>query len=211
MEIKLHSPENWSEITTKQYVELLQAIEVCSKDDEVDYLKLRMEQAKILNPNQPVEKLTIPQIKEYFNSIKFLDERPVLELCNKITVDGKMYEFIQFKNMSMEQWIDSEKYSSLDMAHKLIAIFYMRPDDYNEIDLDKVSDHILNGPVTKFFFALSIFLFIHHALELHTRLFSERVEQDKKMIQNVKDQAIKIDQKIKRFQTKLSGFKFWNK
>ena len=209
MKLELNIPESWRDITLKQYIGLLEASTSIDTEDSITLLNHRVKQATILNPHlteEQIKKISMSQMKEYFDKIDCIDAEPVTENCKKLVIDGKTYEFIEFKNMSLEQWIDSEKYSSIEECHKLIAIFYINPKDYSEMELDKVSNWLLDQPVTKTFWSVSFFLFIQKAFELALEDYSIRMAKQTKKIMRVIEISKKIDQKIKRVQKRL-GFK----
>jgi hypothetical protein len=202
MEIKLKSPENWSDITFKQWRMILDRATNLKLDDPINVLKYRLSQTQILNPEyseEQIGKLKVNQLKEYFKSIEFLDSEPVKEIWKSFELDGKKYELIDFKNLSLEQWIDCEKYSNILDAHRLISIFYINPNEYNEIELDKISEYIDKQPCGKVFYLVSFFFFTQTALELATNLYSDQIIEMSQKIEKIKI----VDQKIKKLKGKL--------
>lgn len=209
MEITLKTPESWKDITLRQYVQLLQLTEGLNSEDELEIINYRLKQVAILNPEYSVEdlqKLTLSQLKEYFDSIEFINTDPVLENCKELKIDGKKYTFQDFKYITLEQWIDCEKFSNLNNAHKLIAIFYIKPEEYTPQELDIVSEWLLDAPATKYFWSISFFLFIHHALELAIKRYSEKTEKKINKMIRIAEISQEIDKKIKKVQSKF-GFK----
>jgi hypothetical protein len=208
-QIKLKSPQSWEDITLDQYVKLIEAGEKYDLKDAIEVVKYRLEQVHILNPQYTLEEiglLTLPQLQSYYKQIEFLDDRPVLRECKQLTIDGKVYTFQDFKMMSLEQWIDTEKYSNLREAHKLIAIFYIPAQEYNTQEHDKVSDYLLHAPATEYFWSASFFLFTHLVLGRATELFSENLLKQKATIDKVQRKVQKIKNLKKNLLNKL-GFK----
>ena len=209
MEFKLKAPTSWADITLKQYVELLKLPNQYDLEDELDKLKYRLAQVSILNPRYSVEdlqKLTLSQMKNYFDEIEFINQDPVLEECKELTIGDKKYTFQDFKYITLEMWIDTEKYSSLEQAHKLIAIFYIKPDEYTPQELDKVSDYLLNQPATKYFWSVSFFLFIHKAYGFAIKAYSDKIQSQVKLLNRTIQISQKIDKKIKSVASKF-GFR----
>lgn len=189
MNIKLNLPDSWNDITFNQWKRLVKSVPDNINDlDNVDILKIRIEQAHILNPHidkEDLMKLSYSQLLEYFQKIDFIDKEPVKADQSKLVIDGNEYEAIDFKYMSLEQFIDAEKYSDILNAHKLIAIFYIEPDKYNDILLDKVAKYIDNSPTPVAFWMVSKFFFIQKALELSINLFSEEMMKEKLKIERI--------------------------
>lgn len=213
-EIKLKVVESWDDITMSQYVKLVELSEKYGPEPEPEQLlRYKCEQIHILNPNVSVDdimRMTLPQVKQYFTMIEFLNTDIVTHSCKTIEIDGKQYDLQDFKLISLEQWIDAEKYgSSIKTAHKLVSIFFIKASEYNESELDKVSDYILNSPITKYFYVVSQFFFIHTALGMAIERYSSKVIQQQKMIKKTIEKAEKYDKRIKQIQAKLRGFKFW--
>lgn len=209
MNFNLKAPVSWADITLKQYVELLKLPAKYDLEDELQKLKYRLEQVSILNPQystEDLQKLTLSQVKDYFDEIEFINTDPVLENCKEIEIRGKKYEFQEFKYITLEQWIDTEKYSNLDNAHKLIAIFYIKPDEYTPQELDKVSNWLLNQPATKYFWSVSFFLFIHKAFGLAIKRYSEKIQSQVSLMNRTIEISKKLDKKLKRVASKF-GFK----
>jgi hypothetical protein len=213
MEIKLKLPESFDDVSMEQYVNLLKLIDKYDLTEPDQVLKYRIEQIHALNPEVSIEslmKLRISQLKEYFQSIEFLDSQPITHNSKVLDIDGVKYEFQDLKLMSLEQWIDSEKYStSIESAHRLVSIFFIESSKYSESELDKVSEFILKSPVTKYFWVVSNFFFIHEALGLAINLYSNKLTQQQKTIKRTIEKAEKYDKIIKQAQVKLRGFKFW--
>jgi hypothetical protein len=204
MKLELKAPVDWSQVTLKQYKELLML-----KYNEEEVLEYRIDQCNIFNPQYSkfdLMKMSMPQLKLYFDSIDFVNAQPVLRDCKEIDIEGVKYTFIEFKNMSLEQWIDCEKYSSIENSHKLIAIFYIEPEKYNDRELDKVSDWLLNAPVTEYFWSLSFFLFIHLAQGQAIKRFSEMVKKKREKTEKVIEISKRINEKLKSAQ-KWLGYK----
>lgn len=209
MKLKLKIPTNWAEITMEQYVKLVGLIEKFDLEKPDELLKYRLEQTAILNPDYTTEvigKMTLEQLKDYFKKIEFLDTRPVLKECKVLEIDGKKYEFQDFKLMSLEQWIDTEKYYSLDKAHKLIAIFYIKADEYNAAEHEKVANYLLKAPATEYFWSVSFFLFIHKAFGLAIELYSENLQKKELKAKKMVERMERADKRLKAVQ-KVFGFK----
>ena len=211
MEIKLKLPESWDDISMEQYVKLVKLVEKYDLTEPDQVLKYKIEQIHILNPQISVDnlmKLTMSQTKQYFEAIEFLNTDPVTHNAKVINIGDQEYHFQDLKLMSLEQWIDTEKYSqSIDTAHRLIAIFFIKADQYDELELEKVSNYILKSPVTNYFWAVAFFLFIHKALGMATELFSEENNKHQKKIEKIIKNSKAINEKINKFRVKLPGFK----
>ena len=108
---------------------------------------------------------------------------------------------MDFKHLSLAQWIDAEKYSDVLMAHKLISIFYINPKEYDDLELDKVSDWFDDQPSTKSFYLISQFFFIQKVLEIAMELYLKK--EAKQMYQI--ERLIKINNKLH----KMFGGRFW--
>ena len=209
MTFNLKSPESWQDITLKQYVELLKLPSKFDLEDELEKLKYRLEQVSILNPEytpQDLQKLTLSQVKDYFESIDFINNDPVLEECRELIIEGKKYTFQEFKYITLEQWIDTEKFSNLDMAHKLIAIFYIHPDEYTPQELDKVSNYLLQSPATKYFWSVSFFLFIHQAYGLAIKAYSDKIVKQGRVMKRTIQLSQSLNKKLKRVASRF-GYK----
>ena len=132
MEIKLKLPESWDDISMEQYVKLVKLVEKYDLTEPDQVLKYKIEQIHILNPQISVDnlmKLTMSQTKQYFEAIEFLNTDPVTHNAKVINIGDHEYHFQDLKLMSLEQLIDTEKYSqSIDTAHRLIAIFFIKAD-----------------------------------------------------------------------------------
>lgn len=208
-QIKLKSPETWNDITMEEYIKLIGLTEKYELDNATDLLKYRVEQIQVLNSEYSIDdikKLTMPQLNQYFKSIEFLDERPVLRECKVLEIGGKKYEFQDFKMMSLEQWIDTEKYYSLDKAHKLIAIFYIKAEEYNSVEHDRVSEYLLKAPVTEYFWSASFFLFIQRVLEAAIKRFSENQIIETEKMEKMKVNVERVERARKKVR-KWFGYK----
>lgn len=210
-QIKLKIADSYDDITMNEYIKLLKIMDKYNLEDKKDILRYRIDQISILNPKYSKDdlmKLTMTQLREYFSKMEFLDADMVSHNSKVLDIDGIKYEFQDLKLMSLEQWIDSEKYSSsIDTAHKLVSIFFIEASKYSESELDKVSEYILNSPVTKYFYIISNFFFIFEALGLAISRYSDQVNKEKMIMEKVKERAIGYDKIIKKFQAKLRGFK----
>ena len=199
MEIKLYIPESWTDITFKQYRLLLDSQRRYNLDNPIEQLEYRVDQMSILNPDiliEDLKKLTLTQAKEYFDQINVLyDKEPVKKEMNSFEIDGKKYELIKFKHLSLAGWIDAEKYSDLLMSHKLISIFYINPDEYNDIELDKVSDWLDEQPAPTGFYLVSFFLTTQKILELATSLYLEKTKEEIEKMEKI----IKLSNKVRRW------------
>jgi hypothetical protein len=202
MKLELIQPTSWSDISFNQWKRLL-ALHMI---EDLNPLEKRIKQAAILNPHieseEQIGKLTMPQLMEYFSTIEFIDNEPVSEIFKKFDLDGKTYKQIDFKDISLAQWIDAEKYS-LDVLqhHHLIAIFYIKPDEYNDIIRDEIAEFIDTQPCSKVFYLISQFFFIQTALEKTMLAYSQRVEKKKAKIEKV----IKRTNQIEKFLRKRLG------
>lgn len=208
-EIVLTLPESWNDITLEQYVKLVKLIDKYDINNPTEAILMRLEQLNILNDTwtlDQLKKLTIPQLTTYFKGIEFINNDPVLENCKEIVIEDKKYIFNDFKHLTLEQWIDAEKFSELELAHRLIAIFYINPKEYDDLELDKVSEWLLKAPVTKYFWSVSFFLFIHRASELAILRYSEKIETGKKKMEKVIRIGKKVEETKKRI-LKRFGFK----
>lgn len=210
MKIELIQPLNWSDLTFNQYKRLLKLILENKSPEGSDLLKLRLDQISIINPHLELEtigKLRATQVIDYFQSIAFIDEEPVKEIFNEFELDGKKFKQIKFNDLSLAQWIDAEKWGGdvLD-HHKLIAIFYIKPDEYSDGIRDRVADYLDALPAPYIFYLVSQFFFIQTALERGLVAYSEW--QTKKMmeVEKIIKNSKKIDEKLKRVR-KLFGFK----
>lgn len=204
MILTLKSPESWNDISLSQYKRLISL-----EFTEDTILEYRINQVHILNDQYSTDdlmKMSMLQLKTYFNEIEFINTNPVLKDCKMFNIDGKEYIFGDFKNMSLEQWIDCEKYTSLENCHKLISIFYIKPEEYNDKELDKVSEWLNKQPVTEYFWSVSFFLFIHRALELSIKQFSEKLEKNREKTQRIITISKRIDKKLKSV-LKWSGYR----
>ncbi len=180
MRLELIAPDGWHEITLKQYKQLL--LLPIPEEPSAEY---RLKQVAILNPQYDIDtigKATMAQIKDYVEQITFLDRQPELDHCRQIEIGGKKYEFGDFKYMSIEQWIDTENFYKLEDAHKLISIFYIPSETYDDKELEKVSQWFDNQPVTKYFWSVSFFLFMQKALEIAIQQFSEQGQVKQKRV-----------------------------
>lgn len=211
MEIKLKLPQSYDDVSMEQYVKLVKLVDKFDLSDSNQLLKYKIEQIHILNQEVSTEqlmKLRLSQLKEYFQAVEFLNSEPVTHNSKVVIIGDKEYQFQDLKLMSLEQWIDTEKYStSIDTAHKLIAIFFIQADKYSDSELDIVSDYILKSAVTKYFWAASFFLFIHLALGEAINRFSEITQEQEKRVNQIIKRSKQIQEKIKEFRAKLPGFK----
>jgi hypothetical protein len=200
--INLTTPDDWNDITLNQYKMLLKVQSETIIENELDLYKLRTEQVLILNPHvekDDILRLSLEQLSAYFKAIEFLDKEPVKKEQKELKIDGKKYIFSHFKNLSLEQWIDAEKYSSIEDAHKLIAIFYIKPIEYDEVELDKVSDWLDKQPAHVAFWTISQFFFIQKALELGTNLYLEQMTKKAEKVKRVIEISRKIDARLRQF------------
>jgi len=200
--ITLYSPENWGEVTFKQWRLMLAEMHKLDVSDKINLLRYRVKQAQILNPQyteKQIGQLTLPQLQQYFTKIEFLDDEPVKEIWDEFEINGETYKLINYKNLSLEMWIDGEKYTSMEDAHKLIALFYLRPDTYSEEKLDEIAQFIDTQPCGRVFYLISFFFFTHKALELATSLYSDQLTNLNRKIERVKE----TDQKIKNLKSKV--------
>lgn len=196
MNIELKIPQDWNDITLSQYKQLLMLPSMYNLENIEDQYEYKKAQMSIINPHLDIEdigKMKMSQAIDYYNRIEFINNQPVLENCKTINIDGKVYTFGDFKNMTMDQWIDTEKYGTrTEDCNKLIAIFYINGDEYCAKEHDKVSEWLDKAPATKYFWSVSFFLFIQTASELAFRHYSnklmsklewkKRVEKNKKII-----------------------------
>lgn len=189
MKIDLNIPESWNDISFNQWKRIVNLVPKNAKDlDNIDLLKIRIEQTHILNPHiekEDLMKLSYNQLLDYFQSIDFIDKEPVKQVMDKIIVDGVEYEMLDFKYMSLEQFIDAESFGNIMDSNKLIAIFYIHPDRYDNIILDKVADFIDKSPAPIGFWMISKFFFIQRALDLSMELFSEKMLKEKAKMERV--------------------------
>ncbi len=192
MKIELNSISDWSDISFHQYKKLLKLAMEYTTDNEsqiidIEPLKYRLKQVAVLNPEikeEDIAKLTLPQLTEYINLISFIDNEPVKESLKQIELQGKIYKLIDFKDMSLSQWIDGEKYSQdIEDHHKVIAIFYLKPEEYSDIERDILSEYIDNLPCSKVFYIISLFFFIQKVFERASQDYSERIEKKMKRYQ----------------------------
>jgi hypothetical protein len=201
MNLELIQPQSWNDITFKQWKKLISVL-----NEDLDPLEKRLKQAAILNPHieneSDIGKLSLPQITEYFSTIQFLDNEPVKELFNEFLLDEKKFKQIQFKDISLAQWIDAEKFS-LDVLdhHQLIAIFYIEPNEYDDIIRERVAEFIDEQPCSRIFYLVNQFFFIQTALERTTLLYSNQMKSKKQQIEKV----IRISSRIDEFLRKKLG------
>lgn len=172
MRMELNQVENWTDITFNQYKHLLK-LEL----EEREPIEKRIEQIAILNPDvstDDIRSMRMTQMVEYFKTIDFIDKEPVKEILNHINIDGRIFRQISFNNLSLAQWIDAEKFS-VDVLdhHQLLAIFYIDPDDYNDIIRERVAEWIDNQPCSRVFYIVSQFFFIQTVLERVLEDYSE--------------------------------------
>jgi hypothetical protein len=208
--INLNVPESFDDITLNQWKRLLKLQMESKIENELDLYKMRIAQLHILNPDvteDELKRLSLSQLTDYFKSIQFLDlEQPVKENQKQIIVDGKTYRFNHFKNMSLEQWIDAEKWTDIEDCHKLISIFYLNANDYNNIEQEKIADWLDRSPAHVGFWTISQFFFIQKSLEIAINLYSEQMIQRAKKVERVVYWSKKINQAMKRF-----GLTFYTK
>jgi hypothetical protein len=201
MNLELIQPQSWNDISFKQWKKLISVL-----NEDLDPLEKRLKQAAILNPHieneSDIGKLSLPQITEYFSTIQFLDNEPVKELFNEFLLDEKKFKQIQFKDISLAQWIDAEKFS-LDVLdhHQLIAIFYIEPNEYDDIIRERVAEFIDEQPCSRIFYLVNQFFFIQTALERTTLLYSNQMKSKKQQIEKV----IRISSRIDEFLRKKLG------
>lgn len=205
--IELKTPSDWREVTLHQYKHLLKLQTETEVKDQLDLYKLRIGQISILNPDvaeEDIKRMSLEQLTHYFKEIDFLDNEPVKADQSTLTIEGKEYKFTHFKNLTLEQWIDAEKYSSMEDAHKLIAIFYIDPKEYDDVELDKVSEWLDKQPAHIGFWTISQFFFIQKALELSISLYSEKELKKVEKIKRVIEISKRIDHRLKQFGSKFS-------
>ena len=205
--IKLNIVEDWNDITLNQYKRLLKIQTETEIVNELDLYQMRLQQLHILNPDielDDLRRLSLDQLTRAFKEIEFLDVEPVKNNQKIITIDGTKYTFNHFKNMSLEQWIDAEKFSDLENAHKLIAIFYLSADEYTNEKMELIADWLDNQPAHVAFWTISQFFFIQKASELAISLYSEQMIQKAEKIERVIHWSKKIDAVLKRFGSKFS-------
>lgn len=197
--IELIQPVGWNDITFNQWKNLLSLDLI----EDLDELTKRLKQVHILNPHikdeTDIGKLTIPQLTQYFSTIEFIKDEPVKEIFNEFELDGKKYKQIQFKDISLAQWIDAEKFSiDVIQHHQLIAIFYINPQEYNDIERDRVAEYIDNLPCSKVFYLVSQFFFIQTALEKTLEEYSVQMRKKKDKIERIIKTSKKISTKIQK-------------
>jgi hypothetical protein len=210
MKLELIQPSDWSDITFNQYKRLLKLVISADVNDNVDILKLRLEQMAVLNPDYSVEelgRLKGTQLLEYFKSIDFIDKEPVKEVFNEFVIDGEKFRQIKFNDLSLAQWIDAEKWGNDVLDHnKLLAIFYIDPEKYNDIIRDRVAEFLDNQPCSKVFYLISQFFFIQTALEMALKDYSEIQLKQMEEVKLIIKKAQQIDKRFKKVQ-KWFGFK----
>lgn len=206
--INLNVPESFEDLTLNQWKRLLK-IQMHSKiEDELDLYKMRISQLHILNPDvseDDLKRLSLVQLTDYFKSIEFIDaEQPVKENQKEIVIDGKKYHFNHFKNMSLEQWIDAEKWCEIEDCNKLISIFYLSANDYNTAEQEKIAEWLDNSPAHIGFWTISQFFFIQRALEQGINLYSEQMIEKAKKVERVIYWSKRINEAMKRFGSTFS-------
>jgi len=210
MKLELIQPNSWNDLTFNQYKRLLKLVLEEDSTDPINILKLRLKQMAVINPDYTVEelgKLRATQVIEYYKTIDFIDNEPVKEIFNEFILDHKKFRQIKFNDLSMAQWIDAEKFSSDILDHnKLIAIFYIQPDEYNDMIRDRVAEYLDNLPAPKVFYLVSQFFFIQTALEKALVDYSAHQAKMMKRVQRVIEKTRAINEKVKRVQ-KWFGFK----
>ena len=199
MKLELIQPSDWSDISFNQWKRLL-ALHML---EDLNPLEKRIKQALILNPHieneEQIGKLTMPQLLSYFSTIEFIDNEPVSEIFKKFDIDGKTYKQIDFKDISLAQWIDAEKFAAdVLQHHHLIAIFYISPDEYNDMIRDEVAQFIDQQPCSKVFYLVSQFFFIQTALEKTMLAYSQKVEKKKLKIEAVIKRTKQINQFLRK-------------
>jgi hypothetical protein len=205
MKIELTIPQNWNEISLKQFRQLIMGIQGFGKLDEINILKWRIRQLHILNPHISEEtllKLKLSQLSEYFTQIEWLDNEPIKEIIKEWIINDKKYYLNEFKNLSVDQWISAEKWSNIEDGHRLISIFYIDPREFSEIEVDRICDKIDNEPVTKSFYLMSQFFFIQKSLEISGQMYIQKMQEMKRLL----EKTVKIDKWIRQRLYKL-GFK----
>lgn len=210
-QLELTIPQSWDDISLTQFQQLEKLVTQFDLEAHPEsILDYRLHQATILNPAWTREELgkqmTMENLTTYFQAIEFIHTQPVLHDCQTLSIAGKTYTFQEFKGMNMEQWIDTEKYASLEQCHRLIAIFYIDPTEYSDAELEKVSSWLAAAPVTQYFWSASFFLFMHRAFGLSIELFTAKLAKHQRKI----DRTIQVSQKIqKKWQQlrKKIGFK----
>jgi hypothetical protein len=201
--INLTVPESYEDITLNQWKRLLKMQSETPIENELDLYKMRISQLSILNEGvneEDLMRLSLEQLTDYFKAIEFLDlEQPVKENQKEIMVDGKKYTFNHFKNMSLEQWIDAEKYSNIEDCDKLIAIFYLSSDEYNNKDHQKIAEWLDKSPSHIGFWTISQFFFIRRASEEGIKLYSEWIQKRTQTIERTIYWSRKIKGVANRF------------
>jgi hypothetical protein len=210
MKLELTIPENWNDVSLKQFRQMLLLIEKYNvEDDEITKLKLRVAQIAIFNPQVKEEdlmKLKLSQLGEYFQKMEFLDAEPVKEIVKEWKLGDKTYHLNEFKNLSLDGWISAEKWSNIEDAHKLISIFYIDPREYSEIEVDRICDIIDNEPVSKSFYLVAQFFFIQKALEISGEIYIHKLNQLKKGIEKAEKIKMKWQQRLYKL-----GLRSWKK
>lgn len=206
--IELKVVEDWNDITLNEWKRLLKlSSEMKNDESPLEVYKVRLEQVKILNPavdEADIKKMTISQLKSYFDMIDFLDTEPVKANQETIEIDGETFKFNDFRHMSLEQWIDAEKYSSIEDADKLIAIFYLNAENYSNDRHEKVSKWLDSQPAHIGFWTVGKFFFIQKALEVGMELYSEEIIKKTQKIQRVIENSKKINEALSRFGSRFS-------
>jgi hypothetical protein len=199
MKVELIQPNDWQDISFSQWKRLIKLL----NEGNLNPLELRLKQAVILNPHiedeSDIGKLSLAQLTEYFSGIQFIDTEPVKELFSEFILDDKKFKQVQFKDISLAQWIDAEKFS-LDVLehHQLIAIFYIQPDEYNDIIRDRVAAFIDEQPCSRIFYLVNQFFFIQAALERATVVYSNRLKKRQKKLERVIEVSKKVEALLRK-------------
>jgi hypothetical protein len=106
--------------------------------------------------------------------------------------------------MSLAQWIDSEKFTNdIEDYHQIVALFYISPGEYNDLEREKVAKFIDEQPCSRVFYLLSQFFFIQAASEKALVAYSEQMTKRLTKTERIVQKSKSIQKKLKEVQKKF--------
>lgn len=162
--MKITIPDNWSEVTLRQFIELNQI------ESENEIMR-GVEIISILSDIDPeeIKKIEAEDLKKILDNLKWINELPSSQEKFTITVKEEDYHLIPLQKLTLGQWIDLESWvkNHTDNLGNIMALLYRKTDEkYNsslmsskaEMFLDELKVDDIYG--TMLFFCLIVQEFI---------------------------------------------------
>lgn len=143
--MKITLAESWDEVPLKTYQELAQL------PSDQDNLSRIIDVVSIFSDvdSEEIRKISTSELSKIGEAIKWAVEIPSSEFKHIIKIDDEEYSLIEFKKMTVGEWIDVDSFleNSIMNMHKLMAILYRplvtaindRTRFVEEYDVDKMN------------------------------------------------------------------------